>query len=232
MADAEIRLPVTANHPQPRWAWDRPDRLASARVKRPAVAAHPEAAAWTHETVARFLAGHPDASLNFMRRIRPALNVAVHRVRSRWRLPCVDEEDLLQEIMAELLEDDARPLRRWDPKKGRTLESFLRTFASFRAHDLLSARKHEIPVDAQELAGLLHRRGHAAPPPDEDLWIASALERYRAQCSATEWRFVSALTAGANTEEMMSEFGLKRNAVSQRVCRLRRHLRRLSAALD
>ncbi|MEM7151293.1 MAG: sigma-70 family RNA polymerase sigma factor [Myxococcota bacterium] len=54
--------------------------------------------------------------------------------------------DLVQEVLVALFEHDARELRRWDPKRGRSLESFVALVARRRASRVLG-RGYRDPVD-------------------------------------------------------------------------------------
>ncbi len=52
-----------------------------------------------------------------------------------------DVVDLVQEVLVHLFDHDGRELRRWDPERGRSLESFVRLVARRRVSRILSARQ-------------------------------------------------------------------------------------------
>jgi len=57
------------------------------------------------------------------------------------RDPRQEVQDLVQGALIALFENDARELRRWDPDRGRSLESFVRLVARRRVSRLLSQRR-------------------------------------------------------------------------------------------
>jgi RNA polymerase sigma factor (sigma-70 family) len=66
-----------------------------------------------------------------------------------------DVKDLVQEVLVSLFEQDCRELRRWDPARGRALDSFVRLIARRKAARILGQRKGnpwtDQPVDPQTL---------------------------------------------------------------------------------
>ncbi len=79
--------------------------------------------------------------------------------------PRQEVRDLVQDVLVTLLECEARELRRWDPSRGRTLESFVRLIARRRVARVLSQRRGNpwalvlIDVEADDDAG---ERGESA----------------------------------------------------------------------
>lgn len=73
------------------------------------------------------------------------------------RDPRQDLRDLVQEVLVALFEHDGRELRRWDPERGRTLDSFVRLVARRKAARILSQRRGnpwaDLPVDPQDVDG-------------------------------------------------------------------------------
>ena len=62
--------------------------------------------------------------------IQREVAIALHRLAAqRGRDPRQEVQDLVQEVLVSLFEHDARELRRWDPTRGRSLESFVRLVA-------------------------------------------------------------------------------------------------------
>lgn len=72
---------------------------------------------------------------------------------SQARDPRQEVRDLVQEVLVSLFEHDCRELRRWDPARGRALDSFVRLIARRKAARILGQRKgnpwFDQPVDAQ-----------------------------------------------------------------------------------
>jgi RNA polymerase sigma factor (sigma-70 family) len=72
---------------------------------------------------------------------------------SQARDPRQEVRDLVQEVVVALFEHDCRELRRWDPARGRALDSFVRLIARRKAARILGQRKgnpwFDEPVDAQ-----------------------------------------------------------------------------------
>ena len=66
-------------------------------------------------------------------------------------------DDLIQDVFVMLLDNNRSALRKWDPKRGRTLRGFLYVFARLRAIDRLRAHAHAFRrtdlLSAEDLAG-------------------------------------------------------------------------------
>ncbi|HVI02635.1 MAG TPA: sigma-70 family RNA polymerase sigma factor [Enhygromyxa sp.] len=71
------------------------------------------------------------------------------------RDPRQEVRDLVQEVLVSLFEHDGRELRRWDPARGRSLDSFVRLVARRKAARILGQRKGnpwaDQPVDPQAI---------------------------------------------------------------------------------
>ena len=71
------------------------------------------------------------------------------------RDPRQEVRDLVQEVLVSLFENDGRELRRWDPARGRSLDSFVRLVARRKAARILGQRKGnpwaDQPVDPQAI---------------------------------------------------------------------------------
>lgn len=57
------------------------------------------------------------------------------------RDPRQEAHDMIQEVLVTLFEHDARELRRWDPARGRSLDSFVRLVARRRVARILGQRR-------------------------------------------------------------------------------------------
>ncbi|HET6583579.1 MAG TPA: sigma-70 family RNA polymerase sigma factor [Nannocystaceae bacterium] len=55
--------------------------------------------------------------------------------------PRQEVRDIVQDVLVALFEQDGRELRRWDPQRGRNLESFVRLIARRRVARVLSQRR-------------------------------------------------------------------------------------------
>src|SRR5688572_1627730 len=77
------------------------------------------------------------------------------RARATRRDPSMDVADLVQDVLVALLRSDGRALRRWDPTRGRTLESFVRLVTRRHVTRLFKYRRRnpwsETPIDPTEL---------------------------------------------------------------------------------
>lgn len=60
---------------------------------------------------------------------------------SQARDPRQEVRDLVQDVLVSLFEHDGRELRRWDPERGRSLDSFVRLVARRKAARILQQRK-------------------------------------------------------------------------------------------
>lgn len=71
------------------------------------------------------------------------------------RDPRQEVRDLVHDVLVSLFEHDGRELRRWDPARGRSLDSFVRLVARRRVARVLSQRRGNPwalrPVDPQDL---------------------------------------------------------------------------------
>jgi RNA polymerase sigma-70 factor (ECF subfamily) len=83
--------------------------------------------AGTLRTIAQAAAGDVSAQLLVIRRIASVVQARASRqlARNRVRFVAHDVEDLVQEIWVGLLCEEMLKLRRWDPERGLSLESFV-----------------------------------------------------------------------------------------------------------
>lgn len=63
------------------------------------------------------------------------------------RDPRQDLRDLVQDVLIAVFEADGRELRRWDPRRGRNLDSFIRLVARRRVARILTQRRGRSRVD-------------------------------------------------------------------------------------
>ena len=103
--------------------------------------------------VKRALAGDDTARRSLSRRLLGAIQREVSFCLVRFaavdrRDPRQDVLDLVQDVLVSLFERDAKELRRWDPERGRSLESFVRLVARRRVARTLSQRQGNPWADA------------------------------------------------------------------------------------
>ena len=103
--------------------------------------------------VKRALAGDDTARRSLARRLLGAIQREVSF--SLVRFAAMDRRDarqevldLVQDVLVSLFERDAKELRRWDPERGRSLESFVRLVARRRVARTLSQRQGNPWADA------------------------------------------------------------------------------------
>lgn len=112
------------------------------------------------ELVRLALGGDPAARRELARRLMHAVarevSFAVSRLaRPEARDPRQEVRDLVNEVLLGLFEDDGKALRRWDPERGRSLESFVQLIARRRVPRMLSGGKGnpwaDAPVDPADV---------------------------------------------------------------------------------
>ncbi|PRP91716.1 hypothetical protein ENSA5_52960 [Enhygromyxa salina] len=71
------------------------------------------------------------------------------------RDPGQELRDMVQEVLVALFERDAKELRRWDPQRGRSLDSFVRLVARRRVARILGQRRGnpwaDVPMDPRSI---------------------------------------------------------------------------------
>ncbi|MCR9160707.1 MAG: sigma-70 family RNA polymerase sigma factor [Nannocystaceae bacterium] len=105
------------------------------------------------ELVRLALGGDAAARRELARRLMHAVarevSFAVARLsKSEGRDPKQEVRDLVHEVLLGLFEDDGKALRRWDPDRGRSLESFVQLIARRRVPRMLSGGRGNPWADA------------------------------------------------------------------------------------
>ncbi len=170
-------------------------------------------------TIQRALDGDRSAFETLYRHYRGVVRGAVAARLRMWpRLP-VALEDVLSEVWIQMLANDRKLLRYYDPKRG-PFGYFLRVVAATRTSSVL--RRHS-------------SRDQLPPPEEQD----EQLERVMMQRDFIEalWSrvqplikdvdrelFVRVIVMGAETKEVAPALGLTQNAAYQRIARLRTRL--------
>lgn len=112
------------------------------------------------ELVARALAGDAAARRELGRRLMQAVAreaaFAVSRLAAaEGRDPRQEVKDLVHDVLLGLFENDGQQLRRWDPDRGRSLESFVQLIARRRIPRMLSGGRGnpwaDAPIDPADI---------------------------------------------------------------------------------
>lgn len=114
----------------------------------------------TTELVGRALEGDPDAQRQLVTALTPEIHWSVAKMLRRWRVGAAagrdlrqEVEDMVQEVFLELLEDDGKALRRWDPERL-PLTGYVAYIARIRTAEVLRSRRspwREEPEPTAEL---------------------------------------------------------------------------------
>lgn len=195
------------------------------------------------ELVRAALTGDRGAIRRLVGRLRPVVHtevahVLLSRAAAAGRNARQELEDLVQEVFARLWADDGKLLRRWDPSRGRSLDSWVRLVARSRALDQLRSRRRT-PLQGEALdEGELERAANLGASTitgtlgaREDL--ARIQARLREQLSERDWMlFIALFAEGASVQQVSEEIGMTTAAVYQWKSRFsRNHLPPLAAAL-
>jgi RNA polymerase sigma-70 factor (ECF subfamily) len=154
------------------------------------------------ERLARALAGDRAAVRSLVSALRPVVQAEVAAVLLRCatasgRDARQEVDDLVQDVFAALWANGGRLLLRWDPARGRTLESWARLVARSRALDVLRSRvRTPWGDDSREPSAL-----DAASPGSDDLdrrmterdALTQLQTRLHAQLDERGWRLFLAL---------------------------------------
>jgi RNA polymerase sigma-70 factor (ECF subfamily) len=102
------------------------------------------------------VAARRELARRLMHAVAREVSFAVSRMAASERRDAKQEvRDLVHEILLGLFEDDGKALRRWDPQRGRSLESFVQLIARRRVPRMLSGGRGnpwaDAPVDPGEM---------------------------------------------------------------------------------
>jgi RNA polymerase sigma factor (sigma-70 family) len=186
------------------------------------------------ELVRAALTGDRGAIRRLVGRLRPLVHTEVahlllRRTAASGRNARQDLEDLVQEVFARLWADDGKLLRRWDPVRGRSLDSWVRLVARSRVLDQLRSPRRNpahgesledpeidraVSIDAPSLAATIGAR--------EDLERIQA--HLREQLSERDWMlFIALFAEGCGVQQVSEEVGMTTAAVYQWKSRVARH---------
>ena len=191
----------------------------------------PTAHAWVEldpPTIQRALGGDRAAFTELYRHYRGVVRGAVAARVRVWPSVTSQLEDILGEVWVQMLADDRRALRLYDPQRGE-LGYFIRLLAASRASTAIRRRlRHATqlaPVDpdaTEEVERAMLQRDFL-----EVLW-AQARPLIK---DVDEELFVRVMVLGREAKEVARELGLGQDAAYQRIARLRSKLLRLAAKL-
>lgn len=187
------------------------------------------------------LAGRPLARRQLAARLLGPIQhevVAVLRraAAARGRDPRQEAQELTQDVLVALLERDGQELRRWDPQRGRSLESFVRLVARRRVARILGQQRGNPwasdPVDPQTTdadeegaADLLHHL-------EERSMLGRVLDHLYAEMGARDVELFHSLFVDERApQEVADALGMTRGAVNAWCYRVRKLARKLAASL-
>lgn len=179
-------------------------------------------------TVQRALDGDRAAFATLYRHYAGVVRGAVAaRVRA-WPSMTSQLEDVLSEVWVQILANDRRALRRYDPARGE-LGYYLRLLAASRASTVLRSRARQQaplapadPESTEEIERALLQRDFL-----EALW-AKARPLIK---DVDEALFLRVMVMGREAKEVAAELGLHQDAAYQRLTRLRSKLVGLAAEI-
>ncbi|MCH9686364.1 MAG: sigma-70 region 4 domain-containing protein [Deltaproteobacteria bacterium] len=186
------------------------------------------------ELVQAALGGRAGARRSLAERLLDSIQreVAIALQRSaiaRGRDPRQEVQDLVQDVVVMLFEHDARELRRWDPARGRSLDSFVRLLARRRVARVLSQRRgnpwadgeaeyHEA-ADEAALADRLEGRAQ----------LGQVLQRLYAEMSPRDMELFELLfVQGLEPPDVALALSMSRGAVNAWAYRTRRTARAIA----
>lgn len=114
----------------------------------------------TPELVEDALAGDPAAQGRLIDALTPTIQIQVAKMLRRWQTGDAGSRDLhqevadlVQEVFLELLEDDAKTLRRWDPERL-PLVAYVGYIAKIRTAEVLRSRRSPWREDPRDVVDL------------------------------------------------------------------------------
>ena len=155
------------------------------------------------------------------------------RAAAQARDPRQEVQDMIQDVLVSLFENDGRELRRWDPARGRSLDSFVRLVARRRTARILGQRRGnpwaDAPVDPQDLdvddgdRALVQRL-------EQRNALAGLLDALYEQMSARDLELFDLLfLEEMDPQEVADVMGMSRGAVNAWSYRMRKVARSLVA---
>jgi RNA polymerase sigma factor (sigma-70 family) len=186
----------------------------------------------SEDAMRRFMSGDPVAVRCFVVTVGPIVRAVVRTVLTRRRASPDLEEDLLQIVLIEFWHNRDKVFGKWDPARG-PVEPYLRTLAhnltisELRRRGQLQHGGLEMlwAAEGTAMIDLLDVQAQAqGDMRDRYEWLDEAIDRYRRECSPEDWRLFLRFVEEADTDELMEEFGLGRDALYKRKQRMRERL--------
>ncbi|MCB9529014.1 MAG: sigma-70 family RNA polymerase sigma factor [bacterium] len=195
----------------------------------------------TPSLVERALGGDDAACRTLVDALTPVVqarvNAALDRRAALGRGRRVRQEmlDLTQEVFVALFARDGRVLRRWDPERGATLQTFVGLVAEREVRAVLRSKRRspwtEDPTRPDDFT-----TSTAAPPADGRMaskeTLRAVLDRLRTRLSDRGLELFEALVVeGRPVEEVAAAHGMSREAIYTWRSRLRRTVAEIAAEL-
>jgi RNA polymerase sigma factor (sigma-70 family) len=187
--------------------------------------------------VADALAGDPKVRRQLATRLlgsiqREVVGVLRRAAAPRGRDPRQEVQELTQDVLVLLFERDGQELRRWDPQRGRSLDSFVRLVARRRAARILDQGRGnpwaDDPIDPTVVDAEAPGDGDLARNLEERSMLGRVLDRLYAQMSPRDLELFQLLFVDErDPQEVADLLGMTRGAVnawSYRTRKLARHI--------
>lgn len=137
--------------------------------------------------------------------------------------------DFVQEVFLDLLADDARVLRSWDPHRGRTLRSFVRLVTGRYVARVMRTRCKnpwsELPIDGDELETLTSCRAMSERVESRSVLEQVLREVYDEAGERGKQLFEMLYLEERSVKEAQEETGMTRDAIYAWRFRFRKNLR-------
>jgi RNA polymerase sigma factor (sigma-70 family) len=184
------------------------------------------------------LAGDPPARRRLATRLLGTIQrevVAVLRRSAAVQLrdPRQEVQEMTQEVLVALFERSGQELRRWDPQRGRNLDSFVRLVARRRVARILGQRRGNPwasePVDPQELEESEAGDGLLLRQLEQRNLLARVLDLVYAQMSDRDLELFQLLFVDEREPQEVAEaLGMTRGAVNAWCYRTRKLVKRIA----
>jgi RNA polymerase sigma-70 factor (ECF subfamily) len=190
--------------------------------------------------VAEALAGDPKRRRQLATRLlgsiqREVVGVLRRAAAPRGRDPRQEVQELTQDVLVLLFERDCQELRRWDPARGRSLDSFVRLVARRRAARILYQGRGnpwaDEPIDPTIVDADASGDGDLARNLEERSTLGRVLDQLYAQMGERDLELFQLLFVDErDPQEVAEALGMTRGAVNAWSYRTRKLARQIAAA--
>jgi RNA polymerase sigma-70 factor (ECF subfamily) len=190
------------------------------------------------ELVRKVVAGDAAATRELVTRLLDVVTrevgfVLLRRAAPSRRDPRQERDDLAQEVLVGLLSDRAQELARWDPARGRSLDSFVQLIARRRALRLLSGGRgnpwSNEPVAPDDLEELHEGAARDVEELEARNELASVLDRLHTHMSDRDAELFELVFVEERTpEEVCEQMSMTRAALNTWRHRLRKLAKQLA----